>query len=453
VSLTGITAAGTRFLSRLSLRKNSDVAKASSGSGWQAEAWRLYQSTPEVSYAANWIANAMSGATLFAGRRNADGDIDVAPSDSRAAELVASMAGGPDGQSEMLADFGRHLTVAGEGWIVIVPEPRSDDFRDDCWYVLSTQEVRRKSLATIAEIDGEDIEIPDADENGKLDLSQPTAIRVWKPAPWRHIEADSPIRSSMGILGELQLLTAVVAAVARSRITGRGVLVVPQGTSLPAAEGIDNGSTLLDFFVEVASTAIREPDSAAATVPVVVEVPKELIGQVQYLTFASDFDSLAIQLREEAIKRFATGVDVPAEVMLGMGDVSHWGAWALEGMAIRLGVEPKLSIVAGALTTQWLQPILEAEGVEDAREWLVWYDTSKLRTSANKGATSLEAYKEGLISAEAARRELGFTEADAPEAVQQAEEQAPPLPEAPAAETVLPVSETNAVPAVTEPGA
>lgn len=445
---TWMTAAATRFLSRLSLRKNSDVTKASSASGWQAEAWRMYQSTPEVSYAANWIANAMSGATLFAGRRNEDGDIEVAPPDSRAAELVAAIAGGPDGQSEMLAAFGRHLTVAGEGWIVVVPESDSQFLTDDHWFVLSTQEVRRKSDSTIAEIDGEDYEVPDV-LPGESDPTAPTVIRVWKPAPWRHIEADSPVRSSMTILAELQLLTATVAAVARSRITGRGVFVVPQGTSLPASSNAEDQSSLLDFFVEVASTAIREPESAAATVPIVLEVPKELIGQVQYLTFSSDFDSLAVQLRQEAIKRFATGVDVPAEVMLGMGDVSHWGAWALEGMAIRLGVEPKLAIVAGALTTQWLRPLLEAEGEPDADQWMVWYDTSALRTSANKGATTLEAYKEGLISDEAARRELGFTEADAPKAVQVQEAAAPP--ETGPASEPLPVAETQAVPSVGTP--
>lgn len=190
---------------------------------------------------------------------------------------------------------------------------------------------------------------------------------------------------------------------------------MPKGVRFPTQPGqSDAEDDLIEVFMQVAKTAIREPESAAATVPIILEVPAEAIGDIRLVTFESDFDEIAIKLREEAIRRFATGLEVPAEILLGLGDVNHWGQWAISAEAIRLGVEPRLALIAHALTTQWLRPLLEDQQVEDAGEWLVWYDTSQMRVQANRAATALEAFQAGLISAAAARRETGFDEADAP---------------------------------------
>lgn len=435
-----LSAAATRFLAE----KKTGSRKANTDTGWQNEAWSMYKITPEVRYSANWIGNAMSGVRIFAGRRLEDGTVEEEPSTSRAAQLVSSIAGGPDGQAELLQAYGIHLTVVGEGWTLIVPNPEAESFADDDWRVLSTQEVQVKNGVMVAEIEGEEVEIPGAeDENFNQDA--PIAIRVWQPAPWRYIEADSPVRSALQLLEELQLLNAAISAVARSRITGRGVIFVPQGTRFPAAPGQDDAADdLLQLFTEVASTAIREPESAAATVPIILEVPADLLGQIQRMTFESDFDELAIKLREECIRRFAIGLDMPAEILLGIANVSHWAVWSLTAEAIRLGVEPRMRLVCHAYTDQWLRPLLESEGDPDAKELMVWYDTASLRTSSNKGATALEAFKLGLISAEAARRETGFEEADAPGHPRKGapKETAPP---APAAEA-LPVGETESAP-------
>ena len=411
MALTSIVAAATRIITR------AQGGPSPRGDGRQTIAWELFETVPEVGTYADWVSNAMSGARLFAGRRMPDGTVEEAEDGSRAAELVWSMAGGIDGQSEMLANLGTNLAVAGEAWIVIVPEPSAETFADDAWYVLSTDEVKPQRGKIKATIAGEELDIPEYDPNGSQAADVPVAIRVWKPSPRKQWLATSPVIRAITVLEELRLLNAAVAAIARSRITGRGVLLVPAGTRFPGTQnqpGADD--SLLDTFIEVASTAIREPESAAATVPIVLEVPGDLIQGVKWLQFSSDFDALALQLRDEAIRRFATGADVPAEVLLGLGDTNHWGAWALTAEALRMGAEPRLALVCHALTDEWLRPLLEGE--PDADQWLVWYDTSGLRSSSNKGASALEAFKEGLISPDAARRELGFTDADAPDAGQ-----------------------------------
>ncbi|MFD4315001.1 hypothetical protein [Streptomyces sp. NPDC058548] len=454
-----LTAAASRYTSR------KIKGKGAGDQSWQARAYDMYHLVPEVRFAASWISNLMSGVRLYAGRRAEDGTIEPAPPGHRANEIVAQICGGPDGQAKMLEAFGKHLTVPGEGWIVVRPNsevlsPYSPEDGHD-WRVLSVKEVRQQSGKLMTEIDGEEVPIPEGDPDN-MDPDGPVAIRVWEPDPERAIEADSPVRSSLDLLEELLLLNAAVKAIARSRITGRGLLLIPKGTRFPSTgtQG-DTEDDLIEIFMTIAETAIRDPESAAATVPIVLEVPADTIADFKLIKFESEFDELAIKLREEAIRRFATGLEIPSEILLGLGDVNHWGQWTINSEGIRLGIEPKCRTVAYALTQQWLRPILESENDPDWHRWLVWYDTSPLRVRTNRSETALQTFDRGVISAEALRRETGFDEADAPSEEETderddqeqsdtpAEETPPPAPDLPVDESE---SEPDTLPASAGPG-
>jgi len=410
-----LSAAASRYVERRLTRQT-----VTPDQGWQIRAWELYRLVPEVRFAATYIANAMAGALLFAGRRADDGTIEKAPDDHYATEVVTDIAGGPDGQSELLKAFGKHLTVAGEGWIVIRPnnQVKNPEVPPDGheWRVLSVREVQQQNGKLQATIEGEPVPIP-AGSPEALDPNAPLGLRVWEADPEYAIEADSPVRSSLDLLEELLLLNAAVKAIARSRLTGRGILLVPKGTKFPTIPG-NNGAEddLIETLMTIAETAIREPESAAATVPIILEVPPESIPDFKLITFESNFDELALKLRDEAIRRFATGLEMPAEILLGLGDINHWGLWGLTAEAIRLAIEPRLATVCRALTQQWLRPILEAEGIPDWDRWLVWYDSSPLRVRANRSETALQVHERGVISDEALRRETGFDDDDAPDA-------------------------------------
>jgi hypothetical protein len=127
---------------------------------WQERAWLFYDETPEVRFAARWYSNAMSRARLIAGRRDEEVNVAPLPSTHRASELVAEIAGGPNGQAQLLKNFGPHLVVSGEGWIVV--RPKTDAHGNEIgadWRVLSTQEVKLQGTKLVAEIDGDEVTI------------------------------------------------------------------------------------------------------------------------------------------------------------------------------------------------------------------------------------------------------------------------------------------------------
>ncbi|WNI20404.1 hypothetical protein [Actinacidiphila sp. ITFR-21] len=427
------------------------TAKTSS-LGRQRQAWDYYRAVPEVRSFANWVGNAMSHTILRAGRARADGTIAGAPVSHPASEYVAAIAGGPDGRRQHLREYGRHLAVAGEGWTII--EPRGTAL---VWHVRSVLEVSNRGGGALeAKVEGDSLMIPAATD-GQGDPRAPVAIRVWDPDPADHLQADSPMLGCLDILEELRLLSAAVRAVATSRLTGRGLLFVPKGVRFPTKGGAEGSAEddLLDVLMEVASTAIRDPESAAATVPIIVELPAEAIAAIEHVKMDSEFDEFLLKLRQEAIGRVAVGADIPAEILLGQGDVNHWTTWSLQEEAIKLGVEPRLDVVTHAYTTQWLQPLLEADRLPDAEEWVVWADTSPLRVRTNRAQTAVEVFQAGGISGKALRRETGFSEDDAPDADETRTRRAPAPADddqeqedtMPTPRTPLPVDETHNPPA------
>ncbi|NDL58631.1 hypothetical protein [Phytoactinopolyspora mesophila] len=413
------TAASQRLAQKIGWKKNTN-------SSWSELAWNFYDDVPELHFAANWIGRAMSQGVLYAGEIQPDGSIGEAPDGHPAHDVVAQIAESPVGRSQFLQAFGPQLAVAGEAYVAVV---------DGQWWVLSNQELRAERGRIVAEVDGQEMTIRQGEAEG-ID-----AFRIWKPHPRRRIEADSPVRASLGVLDELGLLGAAVQAIAKSRVAGRGILLVPQGIRPPTTPGqSDAQDDALAVLQEAMSTAIRDPDSAAATVPLMFEVPKEAIAEIKHIKFESEFDKFLMDLRQECIRRFAAGIELPAEYLLGLGGTNHWSLWALSEEAIKAGVEPHLATVCDGLTREVLWPILDSE---TAKNFVVWYDTSKLRSRASKAQTALELWDRGIINDEALRRESGFSDDDAdllfPQGLPTGRRRGP--------SAQLPVSETHEPPA------
>lgn len=421
--------------------------------GWQGEAWDFFDTIGEVRFAASWFANALSRGRLVVAWRGEGGDeprpiapMPLAPgterpaawpndaddeglteNERRAFDQMQSLAGGTTGQGRLLADFGVHLSIPGVAYLVGEPSGREVEGDEtpppETWQVVSQDEIKAtpppnpadplaRTRYSVRIGDGE------RDDAWRMLAADALVVRVVTPHPRYHYRPDSPMRAALPVLRELKGLTQHVDASIASRLAGAGVLLVPKEVTF-AAPGVDpkaQPQAFVDTLIQVASTAMRDRDSAAAFVPIVLQVPGETIDKIKHLTFSTELSEQAMGLRDEAIRRFAASIDLPAEVVMGLGDANHWTAWQIEESAIKLHVEPMLEAICHALTIGYLHPALTVAGVDEATrgEFVVWYDVSELTVRPDRSGDAKDLYDRNVIGDTALRRETGFDEGDAP---------------------------------------
>jgi hypothetical protein len=395
---------------------------------WQADAWELYDSVPELRFGVSWIANACSRARLYVGRIDPDGSSEPIPVDSDfdsdsfvdqglsvqdVTNLLApleELGGGQLGQSEMLRRLSIHLNIPGESYLIGFDDPETNERR---WLVASSDEIKSSGS-------GIKVQMPDiANHEIEIDPERSTILRIWRPHPRLGYQADSPLVALRQALRELIDLSSHITATAESRLAGAGVLFVPDELTTPAPAQSDGTNPLhADPFtaalIEAMAAPLKNRDSASAVVPLVVRGPAEAGKSLQHISFSTEFDARAKELRESAIRRVATGMDMPPEVLLGMGDSNHWSAWQVEESAIKLHIEPLLGLICDALTAHFFQPVLKKMGFAAAESFAIWYDTTDLTLRPNRGPEALEAFQLGLIGSAPTRREMGFADEDAP---------------------------------------
>lgn len=414
------------------------------GREWQDEAWNMYDLVGENRFLASTLAGRMSQARLYVGKLPEDDTQEPEQVTSGpAADAFDALSTAP-GRQQMIARLGTGLFIAGEGWIVGIPkqlldpdatssrvstpnapvhrippsapaspEPSLEDLE---WRVLSVAEV------SAAQGDKLTLRFGEGKEGVvTVDPDQVYLIRVWRPHPRMWHEADSPVRASLPVLRELTGLTMHVGAQVDSRLAGAGLLLVPSSASAAVRQsaGADPGDDtdpLTEALMEAMITPIRDRSSASALVPLTLTVPDESIAAFRHLTFSSTLDPEARNLREEAIRRLALGLDAPPELLLGTADQNHWGAWLVREDVVSTHLEPPLALICDALTTQYLRPVLTGQGLTDAEaaSYVIWYDVSGLVTRPNRFADATALHTAGVLSDAAYRKAGGFGDEDAP---------------------------------------
>ena len=403
------------------------IARAATNEeAWQQEAVELYSEVGELRYVANAQANAVSRARLFVGKWEDATTEPVEVIGGTVRDVWDSFGGGTLGRSELVKRLAVQLFVPGDGYIVGLPPGMLEDNGDELppaslltlddlsWHVFAATEVKlaRGKLT---------VNLGDRPRSCPTDLA--VVVRAWRPNPFRWWQADSPVRSNLAVLREIVGLTKHVSATIDSRLAGAGMLIMGNSFSLlqgqsPDADDSSQVDPVLAALEDAMLTAIKDRDAASAVMPILLTGPDEAVDKVHHMTFATPFDAATKDLRDEAIRRLALGLDAPPEVLLGLGSSSHWNAWIIQDESIRTHVEPTLALIAEALTADFLWPMLEELGVPDARSYAVWFDTSNLTQRADRSSEAIRLFELGQLSGEALRREAGFDEDDAPAEVE-----------------------------------
>lgn len=377
---------------------------------WQDEAWAFYHDSGPLRFAATWIANLISRARLQAARVSPGSSEPEPLTSGPAAEVMEALAGGLDGQTAMLKSLGIHLTVPGIAYLV-----GTDPGDGAAWRVYSSKVLRLKSARTPSR---EPVyELLTGERTNWRELPRETlVVKVWRPDEEIYWEPDSPARAALTSLRELRRIAQYVDAVLASRIASAGIFIFPTEASFPTAQGKDRPAGQHPFVsevMEVMTTAVKQPGTAAQLVPIPVEVPFEMVEGFKHLDFATQLSEHVLTMRDSALRQSAVALDVPAEILTGLGEMSHWGAWQIEESAVKVHAEPLLEVVTGALTQGYLLPTLEAMG-EDTDGIIAWADAANMKTRPDRSRSAVELYDRLEIDGDALRRETGMSEFDRP---------------------------------------
>ena len=394
-----ITASSRVYGSGAQAEKLRKTGQRSRDRQWQQEIWDFYDIVPEFRFGCDWVGNLISRAKLYVAGP------DGKPTDNQhARNALQSLFNGPEGQEEMLRLLGVNFTVAGEAWVI-----GDDSSGVDEWRVAAATEVYEE---------GKQLKV-----EGDVLPASAHGIRLWKAHPRISTEANSPSRAVMPILGQIVQLSMVISAQAESRLSGNGILFIPQEIELPAIpatssndgdgdmtsmQNLDAAASVTRRLIEIAKIAKSDPETAAAQIPLILAAEGQYLEKIQHIDLWSKFDETVREIIASLIDRLAIGMDMPPEVIKGTGEMNHWGSWQVEEAAIKAHTEPLLGIITASLTTGYLVPYLEAMGVQDAVLYSFEADTSKLRLRPNRSKEALELYDRGALNRETLLIENGF---------------------------------------------
>lgn len=374
---------------------------------WQYRALGYYDELGEVRYASQFYARMLARVVIYPATLGSDGKLTKIES-GPAVDLLARVQDPGGGRQRMQYDYGRLMFTTGEGVLLVTGE----DTDDERWRFLWREEIRMVDGIAIRKL-----------ANGQLSSERGTGYRMWTPSPIHSDLADSPLHSVLDIAEELLLLTAAVRATAVTRLT-KGVLLLPTEVSpAPFEEGLDEDPELSPFMqrlTENIAAQIEDPGTAKACAPLVLEGGYDYLDQVRYLPLHDpQMDYMERDLRIEAIKRMALGLDFPPEALLGMTDANHWtGQQVMHDMWRSHGV-PVADRWVTDLNDTYLRPALREAG-HDATDVVIGYDDSQVVVSPDRTAIADEAMDRAQISFAGYRELKGIPEDMAPSKEEQA---------------------------------
>lgn len=374
---------------------------------WQMDGWRLYDITGQLRFVANWAGNSISRCRLYVAEVDDSGEAGAEVKDEKIANLAAGPLGKGPAKAEAMRLLGINLYVPGEAYIIA--EAEGGDDGEDRWFVVSGGQIKRQ---------GDKIQIRRSSlyGGGVLEFRDGVdlMLRVWTPHPRDVDQPDSPTRSAIPDLREIEAIRKREFAELDSRLTGAGLLPLPEGADFPRGDddptGVQGFAALL---MRAMATSLQDRASAEAMVPIMFTVPGEYLDKIKPVQFWSELSNQLLPLREAAVRSLAQALDVPPEILLGMGDVNHWSGWLVSEDAITTQIKPLLSRIADALTQGYLRSALEAIG-EDPDRYVYAFDTAPLTTRPNRTADALNFHDAMLLSDAATRAAANWGDEDAP---------------------------------------
>jgi hypothetical protein len=324
-----ITAAATR-LNRSDRSEVERVAKRRQSSGWQDDAWAMYDAIGEIKYGFNLVAWAISRCRIYAGVLPEEGggdpvevheQLDLSPGLADASTRALHRLGTGPHMSELLRTLAVNMQVAGECWLVQQPRQIMSE-KPERWSIKSVNELRVDSSGAFTLL-----RAPNSTQDVEELPSNAYVARLWKNHPRFYENADSSMLGVLDKCDELLMLDRMIRGVARSRINA-GILAISENFSLlddPDDEG--DPVRFEEEFQYAMSQPISDESSASANIPLLIRGPlDEIKDGIHYYEIARSVSADLVARADRVLERILQGIDLPKDMVTGLAQVKYSNA-------------------------------------------------------------------------------------------------------------------------------
>lgn len=381
---------------------------------WQDTLWDYYRDgVGAFKFGMRWHSQMMSRVRLVAALQRPTGEDPEPVTEGSVADAMLMFFNGISGQSEYLNDIDLQMQVAGEGYVVgKLVAPGTYD-----WCVKSTREldvVSGRGKRNVAQLWRMQV------DEGRWEIlpEDSYVFRQWFRDPEYSWRPDSPARGALKELKLIDLLERRLMSQSVSRLAMNGFLLYAQEITFPINPKFkDQSDPFIAELLDIAERAIDNPASALAALPLPIKLPSEHFDKFKHLPFSNPFDEKTMEILDGLYDKLSIAMNMPKEVVTGMGSTSHWNAWTLSEEGIETHIKPDAEAYCRGLTNAYLHPWLRAAGLPISTSegtYVVWYDTEKLDTQPNLAEAADSAYDRKVISPATYRGAKGFSEDDMP---------------------------------------
>lgn len=403
---------------------------------WQSDAYDLLESIPELGFALMMKAATCGQGELKVRRRTEDGTwrdvtgvpappvddpegepVPPDPADVAAIRVRDGLKGPQGGYQALVEAFTLHREVAGECRLV---------GRDEVgWEIYSVEECVQDRGQWML-VDPGDIDSASLGVSAKKELLGDAWVEVWRRrAPRNTKDAWSALRPLVQTGLECIDVSNSIRAIGRSR-TIADLIVISEGMTFGSqdelADGEDDFDALVDEFAEHYGTPI-EPDGDPIP-PMLLQLPYKFMRDgLKKISLAREFDRFSLELRRDQRDRFALGLDMPPEMLLGKKGLSHWMGWNLDQDFVVKHINPAGGDAAAFFTAAYFVPRLAVEPLSDvdggtpvgetvAAEFRLEYDPTPIAVKPDLSQNAKDVHRAGVLSDGALLRSTGFADED-----------------------------------------
>lgn len=385
-----------------------------------AEAWKWYDKIGEVHYALTRAARIVGYARLHAEHLEDDGDWVAVDDGSPAADIVAGIYSPFGGLRGLISQYFTLAKVPSDMLLIRY----KDDADYDGYHLVSPDGIdpssldqlspERKELKWISARYGAD------QTNNMVRTVAPTDVlgRIWVPHPRFSDEPDSALGALLQECEVLFAMTQNLKAKLVSRFAAAGILFVPermQNLQVQGKNGVQMAANGLEYLITAMTVNMDNWEDSESLLPILMSGPGEVGEQIKHIVLDREVFKTDIEIRRELIDRIFTGLDINTQATKGVGEQTHWNAWAVSDDELRMVAKPDLMNFCWAATRLILQDQLMADFHMDAVEaarWRIGFDLDEAASKTNQQEDGRQLNDRGWLSGDRMAEVSGF-EADA----------------------------------------